>query len=131
MFSWLRSQSHLELMMLDKYRVWVLWGFLMCPKELARPNALEMLQICLHDGFIVPIYRDKVRRCWLPACVLTCVLTAGCVCLQVWSLHDEYDKLFNTYKHESSTNFKLTSSKAKKHLKCVFAVLRTPLCLVS
>ena len=58
----MRSQLYAELQMLEDFRLWAQLGFLVCPRELMRPNALEIMRIALKDSFVVPIFRNQVRR---------------------------------------------------------------------
>jgi len=46
-------------MHLSNMRSWVLWGFLVCPAEAARPGAVEMLALCLRETYQLQIFRDK------------------------------------------------------------------------
>lgn len=86
-------KEHLELLQIDRFQQWVLYGFLACPSELHRENALVMLQMCLKSTFVVPVYRD-----------------------QMLNVHEEYDKMMNDYKLKNPVNnFKL--SKHKKIVK--------------
>jgi len=83
------ENNHLELMHVVRMKQWVVSGFLVCPGELARDGALELLFDCLKDSYILPIYRDVN-----------------------FNIHDEYEKLFGWYKTKT---FKL--SKQKKRLR--------------
>eukprot|EP01006_Ploeotia_vitrea_P037978 TRINITY_DN66191_c5_g3_i2.p1 TRINITY_DN66191_c5_g3~~TRINITY_DN66191_c5_g3_i2.p1 ORF type:complete len:1186 (+),score=697.15 TRINITY_DN66191_c5_g3_i2:131-3688(+) len=78
-----------ELLYLDKFHEWVLWGFLMCPAELQPDGALELLQMCLKNTFVLPVYRNELL-----------------------DIDQEYDKLFDSYRHN-----KFRLSKHKKILK--------------
>jgi NCK-associated protein 1 len=56
------ERSHIELIQLDNYKRWILYGFLICPAELQRPGALEMLGSVLKEVFVLQVFRDKVLR---------------------------------------------------------------------
>eukprot|EP00742_Colponemidia_sp_Colp-10_P004185 GILJ01004464.1.p1 GENE.GILJ01004464.1~~GILJ01004464.1.p1 ORF type:complete len:1153 (-),score=184.26 GILJ01004464.1:147-3605(-) len=82
------SHLYIDLQYLDKFQSWVLYGFLACPNELQRKNALDLLAIALADGFSVPLFRnDNVQ------------------------VHQEYEALFLSYKNAS-----INLSKHKKLL---------------
>lgn len=53
------EKAQLEVMHLSNMRSWVLWGFLVCPAEAARPGAVEMLALCLRETYQLQIFRDK------------------------------------------------------------------------
>jgi len=53
------EQAQIEVTHLLNVRSWVLFGFLLCPAELARPGALDLLSLCLKETFLVPLFRDK------------------------------------------------------------------------
>lgn len=88
------EKSHVELLSLDNYKRWVLYGFLICPAELQRPGALEMLSQVLRETFVLQIYRDK--------------------CIPI---HEEFSKLFTYF--VIGKNFKLRDH--KHHTKSAYA----------
>lgn len=54
---------------IDSMITWALYGLLICPQCFSlengtKPNdaALQLLQVALGQGFVVPIFRDKVRH---------------------------------------------------------------------
>ena len=81
--------KYAELMSVDRVRQYVLYGFLLCPGELPRPGALELLKAVLQHDVVVPLHRD--------------------VPLQFGR---EYGELFDSY-----TKGKFTLKKHKKTLK--------------
>jgi len=80
------ERIQIEATHLANMRNWVLWGFLVCPAELGRPGALDLLSMCLRETFLLQIYRDK--------------------CL---SIHKEFDDLMD-YKSANGA-FKLAKHK--------------------
>lgn len=53
------EQIFLDLSTLDDARMWLLYGFLLCPAELLRPGAVELLKLVIRDTQVVPMYRDR------------------------------------------------------------------------
>lgn len=89
------EKLQLEVLHLANLRNWVLWGFLICPAELARPGALDLLSLCLRETFHLQIFRDKTLN-----------------------IHKEFDELQDSYKSPNGT-FKL--SKHKKVFKDAYS----------
>lgn len=83
------STDLIEIINFDKLQLWSIYGYLICPIALEKPNALQVLQLCLADHFVAPVYRD-----------------------QNLSIHEEFSALFDDFKRNK---FKL--SKHKKILK--------------
>lgn len=93
--SWaVNEKQQLEVVHLANMRNWVLWGFLVCPAELGRPGALDMLALCLRETFQLQVCRDKSI-----------------------SIHKEFDEILD-YK-SSNGSFKL--SKHKKIFKDAYS----------
>ena len=80
------EKLQLEIIHLNNFRNWVLWGFLVCPAELGRPGALDLLSLALRETFNIVIYRDKTL-----------------------SIHKEFDELMD-YK-SANGSFKLNKHK--------------------
>lgn len=55
------EKSHVELYHLDRVHQWVLFGFMLCPNELQRPGAVQLLVLSLSTELQLVIYRDRVR----------------------------------------------------------------------
>ena len=55
-----KEPLYAELIGLPRVREYVLYGFLVCPGELQRPGAIELLQQVLQWDVVVPLYRDVV-----------------------------------------------------------------------
>jgi len=79
------EQSHLELQNMDKYRVWMMVGLLVCPSNFVKDGTSEMLKLVLKDTFVMPVFRDKSI-----------------------SIHEEFAKLVDNYKLDK---FKLSKHK--------------------
>lgn len=93
------EKNHFELLQIEKLRNFTLWSFLICPAELARPQALDLLQLCLKQEFVVPIFREKVL-----------------------DIHEQFEETFENFKMPSSSSgnkFKLSNH--KKVLKEAYA----------
>lgn len=88
------EKLQLEIVHLNNFRNWVLWGFLVCPAELGRPGALDLLSLALRETFNIVIYRDKTL-----------------------SIHKEFDEIMD-YK-SANGSFKL--SKHKKVFKDAYS----------
>ena len=52
--------KYADLINLDRVRQYVVYGFLVCPGELIRPGAVEMLKVALMHDVVVPLHRDVV-----------------------------------------------------------------------
>ncbi len=53
-------------MWLDRAKQWVLVGFLLCPAELQRPQALLLLRAVLADTWFLPIFREQYLEIHTP-----------------------------------------------------------------
>ena len=47
-----------DLLNVDRIRQYIVYGFLVCPGELSRPGALELLKVALLNDLIIPLHRD-------------------------------------------------------------------------
>eukprot|EP01098_Paradermamoeba_levis_P007327 TRINITY_DN3021_c0_g1_i1.p1 TRINITY_DN3021_c0_g1~~TRINITY_DN3021_c0_g1_i1.p1 ORF type:complete len:895 (-),score=226.18 TRINITY_DN3021_c0_g1_i1:385-3069(-) len=74
--------------MIQKFPLWIVFGFMFCPDELGVPDGLTVLKLALQTQFIFPVYRDVM-----------------------FSAHAEYDSIFE--KHKSKT---LKLKKEKKYI---------------
>jgi hypothetical protein len=59
-------EEHVQLMHMEKARTWILWGFLLCPNELQRPQALLLLRAVLSQTWFAPIFRDQYMEIHTP-----------------------------------------------------------------
>lgn len=50
-------------------RHWVIFGFLLCPAELNKDETRFLLKRVLSNGFVVPLFREKV-------CFVCCAMYA-------------------------------------------------------
>ena len=55
-----KEAAYAELVGVERVRGYVLYGFLVCPGELQRPGAIELLQQVLQWDVVMPLYRDVV-----------------------------------------------------------------------
>ena len=58
--------EHVQLMWLERAKQWVLVGFLLCPAELQRPQALLLLRAVLADTWFLPIFREQYLEIHTP-----------------------------------------------------------------
>jgi NCK-associated protein 1 len=74
-----------NIIFVNKMKLWILYGYLICPNELQGDPARELLKYALGDGQLILIYRD-----------------------QSLSIHEQYDLLFSKFQ---SKKFKLSKHK--------------------
>jgi len=74
-----------NMLMAKDVKLWILFGYLICPAELQAETARDVLAKALNDGFLTPVYREFSYR-----------------------ILDQYSKLFEDYKQKK---FKLSKFK--------------------
>jgi hypothetical protein len=74
--------EHVQLMWLERAKLWILYGFLVCSSELQRPGALLLLRLALADTWFAPIFRDQVNFDHIaPFLLITLSLVHSVLCL--------------------------------------------------
>eukprot|EP00002_Diphylleia_rotans_P015130 TRINITY_DN292_c0_g3_i1.p1 TRINITY_DN292_c0_g3~~TRINITY_DN292_c0_g3_i1.p1 ORF type:complete len:1146 (+),score=269.41 TRINITY_DN292_c0_g3_i1:50-3487(+) len=81
----IQDHFRFELVFLAKFYLWIVYGFLFCPKGI-KVECLDLLKVALSDGWVATIYRDEVLY-----------------------VHDQFEELFGWY-----TIPTLKQSKGKK-----------------
>ena len=69
-YSTVHDRAHKELLFVPHMRNAVLFGFLMCPAELARPGSVSLLTSILKHSYIAVIHRDMLLDCMAEYAVL-------------------------------------------------------------
>eukprot|EP00736_Rhodelphis_marinus_P013514 Rmarinus@m.24567 len=88
------DKLHQELYHAQDYYVWILYGFMACPRQLYEPGAIDLLKATLKECYCMPIWREIS-----------------------FDIHGEYKTLFSTYSIKDARNKDMRLNKQDKHLK--------------